>query len=181
MATELISLNYVLDHLTPQDDPEAWKTILDVIGEEFEERYRSDVHGKQPWFLRIGVCSHWWRPHQARWTRAGGFAWPVGYSANGWPGPPEFDWSVVLSFDGEHWKGGDRFSGNKHIVLRVAVPARTAKHRQAAVNTVWSNSHSPIFYGFRNINSKWICVAASDEDTQGRIINVRKSGDSTPV
>jgi len=77
MGTELILLNYVRDHLTPQDDPEAWKAILDVISEEFEERYRAEVHGKRPWFLRIGVCSHWWRPHQARWTNAGGFAWPV--------------------------------------------------------------------------------------------------------
>jgi hypothetical protein len=109
MGTELISLHCVLDHLTPQDDPEAWKVILDVISEEFEEQYRADIHGKQPWFMRIGMCSHWWRPHQARWTQAGGFAWPVGYSGNGWPGPPEFDWSVVLSFDGEHWKPVEKF------------------------------------------------------------------------
>jgi hypothetical protein len=68
MTTWPISLNCVLDRLTTQDDPEAWKAILDVITEEFEERYRADVHGKHPWFLRIGVCSHWWRPHQARWT-----------------------------------------------------------------------------------------------------------------
>jgi hypothetical protein len=82
MTRELISLNCVLDHLTPQDDAEAWKAILGVIGEEFVERYRADVHVKQSWFLRIGVCSHWWRPHQARWAQAGGFAWPVGYSGN---------------------------------------------------------------------------------------------------
>jgi hypothetical protein len=36
MTTQPISLNCVLDHLTPQDDPEAWKAILGVIGEEFE-------------------------------------------------------------------------------------------------------------------------------------------------
>jgi hypothetical protein len=36
MTTQPISLNCVLDHLTPQDDPEACKAILGVIGEEFE-------------------------------------------------------------------------------------------------------------------------------------------------
>ena len=175
MKTEHISLNCVLDHLTAQDDEAAWKTILSVIGEEFVEQYRAAIHGKQPWFLRIGVCSHWWRPHQARWTKAGGFAWPVGYkgSDNGWPGLPEFDWSVVLAFDGEHWKTVEKFSGNKHTVLRVAIPARTAKHKQAAVHTSWSMSHKPVFYGFRNIDDRWICVAASDEDENGRIINVQ--------
>ena len=181
MAKELISLNCIQDHLTAQDDPEAWKVILEVIIEEFEHRYRVDPHGKQPWFLRIGACSHWWRPHQARWTQAGGFAWPVGYSANGWPGPPKFDWSVILAFDGEHWKPVEKFSGNKHCVLRVTVPARNANHKQAAVHTMWSRSHEPIFYGFRNIDSRWVCVAASDEHTQGRIINIRKTADSTPV
>ena len=173
MGEELVSLNCVLDRLTPQDDTEAWKIILAVIGEEFVARYRADARRKQPWFLRIGVCSHWWRPHQARWTQAGGFAWPVGYSGNGWPGLPEFDWSVVLAFDGERWKRVGKIAGNKHIVLRVAVPARTAKHKQAALHTSWSTSHEPVFYGFRNIDGRWICVAASDEHKQGRIINVQ--------
>ena len=31
MGTELILLSYVRDYLTPQDDPEAWKAILDVM------------------------------------------------------------------------------------------------------------------------------------------------------
>ena len=45
MTTELISLDGVLDHLTPQDDAEAWRAILSVIGGEFVERYRADVTG----------------------------------------------------------------------------------------------------------------------------------------
>jgi hypothetical protein len=172
MTTEFISLTCILHHLTPQDDPEAWKAILGVIGEEFAEQYRASVHGKQSWFLRIGACSHWWRPHQARWTQAGGFAWPAGYSGSRWPGPPELDSSVILSFDGEHWKRAEKFSGNKHVALRVTVPTRTAKHKQAAVHTVWSKSHEPIFYGFRNIDGRWISVAASDEHKEGQIIDV---------
>jgi len=172
MGTELISLNYMLDHLTPQDDSEAWKAILDVISEEFEERYRAKQGEKESWFLRIGACSHWVRPHQSRWLAAGGFALPIGYKgAAGWSnGLPEFDWSVILSFDGERWKRVDRFSGKKQIVMRVAVPARTARHRQAAIHTMWSTSHQMTLYGFRNVNQKWVCVAASDERKHGRIL-----------
>jgi len=97
---------------------------------------------------------------------------PIGYKgASGWSnGLPEFDWSAILSFDGERWKRVDRFSGKKQIVLRVAVPARTARHKQATVRTVWSTSHQMTLYGFRNVNQKWLCVAASDERKHGRIL-----------
>jgi hypothetical protein len=160
------------DRLSEQDDPEAWTAFLATIGEEFIERYRTNG-GTKSWFLRIGTCSHWWRSHQARWTVSGGFTWPVGYSANGWPGLPAFDWSVILSYNGEHWKQVEKFSGNRQVVLRVAVPARTARHRQAAIHTVWSTSHEPIFYGFRNVGGRWRCVAASDERTHGRMVDVK--------
>jgi len=172
VTNELISMDFVENRLTAEDDPGAWREFLAIIGEEFVERYRAHG-GKRPWFLRIGPCSHWWRSHQARWTAAGGFTWPVGYSANGWPGPPALDWSVILSFDGEHWKRVEKFSGNRHVVLRVAVPARTARHKQAAVHTIWSTSQKPIFYGFRNVGDRWLCVAVSDEREQGRIINAK--------
>ena len=172
MTTDSISIDCLEDRLTVEDDPGAWREFLAVIGEEFVERYRAEG-GKKPWFLRIGTCSHWWRPHQARWTAGGGFAWPVGYSGNGWPGLPALDWSVILSFDGEHWKKVEKFHGSRQVVLRVAVPARTARHKQAAVHTMWSTSHEPIFYGFRNVGDRWLCVAASDERTRGRIIDAK--------
>jgi hypothetical protein len=170
MTGETISMNSIQDQLIAEDDPAAWKEILAVISEEFVERYRTCSTANRPWFLRIGTCSHWWRPHQARWTAAGGFAWPVGYSGNGWPGLPEFDWSVVLSFDGKQWERVEKCSGNKHVVLRVSVPARTARHKQAAVHTLWSTSHDPVFYGFRNLDGMWRCIAASDEREHGRIL-----------
>ena len=170
MTEELSSLNCVLDHLTQQDDAEAWKAILRVIGEEFVARYQASPRGKRHWFLRIGVCSHWWRPHQFRWEQAGGFAAPIGYSGNR---SPEVDWSVVIAFDGKRWKQVEGFPSNKYIALRVALPARTARHKQAAVHTSWSTSHKPVFYGFRNIDGTWICVAASDEHERGRIIDAR--------
>jgi len=166
MTTELISLDCVPDHLTPQDDAEAWREILSVIGGEFVERYRTEGSRNESWLLRIGTCSHWVRPHQSRWTAAGGFALPIGYKGASWllsEGLPEFDWSVIVLFDGERWKRVDKFSGKKQIVLRVAVPTRTLRHKQAAVHSMWSTSHQLTFYGFRNVDGKWLCVAASDE------------------
>src|SRR4029077_18471633 len=142
VTNELISMNHVEARLTAQDDPGVWKEILVVLGEEFLQRYRTEAEGKQSWFLRIGACSHWVRPHQSRWLAAGGFASAIRYKgATGWSnGLPELDWSVILSFDGAGWRRVDRFSGKNQIVMRVAVPARTARHKQAAVHTVWSTS-----------------------------------------
>ena len=74
----------------------------------------------------------------------------------------------------------DKFSGKKQVVLRVAVPSRTAKHKQAAVHTVWSTSNQMKFYGFRNVAGMWRCVAASDEDRRGRILVAKlKTGKTT--
>ncbi len=176
MTGEFNLMNYVEDQLREDDDPAAWNTILAVIAEEFAARYCAESDAKQTWFMRIGSCSHWLRPHQTRWTAAGGFAWPVGYKdTSGWSrcGTPEFDWSVALFFDGRAWTRVQRFSGKKQIILRVAVPSRTAKHRQAAVHTVWSTSRQRIFYGFRNVDGIWRCVAASDEEQRGRILGVK--------
>ena len=175
MTTAPIAMDYILDQLTTEDDPAAWKEVLSVLGEEFVERYRTQKGRKESWFLRIGACSHWWRPHQSRWTAAGGFALPVGYKdACGWSqGLPEFDWSLILSFDGEHWRRVHKFRGKKQIVLRVAVPSRTARHNQAAVHTIWSTFRELTFYGFRDFDGKWVCVAASDEDKRGRILDAR--------
>lgn len=169
MTTDSLSIDALEDRLTVQDDPGAWREFLAIIGEEFVERYR--VKGStKPWFLRIGTCSHWWRSHQARWAAAGGFTWPVGYSENGWPGLPALDWSVILSFDGKHWRRVEKPPGSRHVVLRVAIPARTARHKQAAVHTIWSTSQKPTFFGFRNVGDRWLCVAVSDERTGGRIL-----------
>ena len=172
MTEHVISMGCVEDKLTAQDDLRAWKEILAVVSEEFLERYNSQGQGKQSWFLRIGACSHWVRPHQSRWTAAGGFAMAVGYKgATGWScGLPELDWSVVVTFDGERWRRVEKFSGKRQIVLRVAVPSRTARHKQAAIHTVWSTAHKFTHYGFRNIGDKWVCVAASDERKRGRLL-----------
>ncbi|HLJ89365.1 MAG TPA: hypothetical protein VKZ53_21285 [Candidatus Angelobacter sp.] len=174
MTVEFNLLNHVQKYFNEQDDPTAWRAILHVIGKEFIERYRSEREGgDKNWFMRVGACSHWVRPHQTRWTAAGGFALPIGYKgAAGWShGLPEFDWSVVFSFDGVHWKCVDKFSGKKQAVLRVALPSRTVRHKQAAVHTMWSTLHEPVFYAFRNMDGVWRFVAASDERRRGRLFD----------
>ena len=172
MTVNSISMKWVEDQLTGQDDPKLWEEILAVLSEEFSQRYRGEAGEKESWFLRIGICSHWVRPHQSRWTAAGGFALPDGYKGASQllsRGLPEFDWSVVLVFDGECWKRVAKVFGKKQIVFRVAVPARTARHKQAALHTMWSTSYQRILYGFRNVDSEWTCVAASDEGRKGRV------------
>ena len=176
MLQSSISIDVIEDHLGAADDRAAWEAILAVIVGEFEERYRDHARAKESWFMQIGACSHWWRPHQARWTAAGGFAYAVGYpgSAHPWPGLPDFDWSVTLAFDGREWKRVGKTSGHKQIVLRVAVPSRTSRHKQAAVAAMWSMSHEPTLYGFRNLEGKWVCVVASDEKEHGKILTRRE-------
>jgi hypothetical protein len=79
MTNKLISMSHVEDRLTAQDDPGVWKEILAALGEEFLQRYRAEQGEKELWFMRIGACSHWVRPHQSRWLAAGEFALPIGY------------------------------------------------------------------------------------------------------
>lgn len=55
VTNELISMDFVENRLTAEDDPGAWREFLAIIGEEFVERYRAHG-GKKPWFLRIGPC-----------------------------------------------------------------------------------------------------------------------------
>jgi hypothetical protein len=134
-----IPLEFVTNQLTAQDDPKLWGEVLMVLGDEFLQRFRGEGDDKKVWYVRVGACSHWLGPHRVRWTVAGGFAAPVGYGGAGAFsfGLPEFDWSVILTFDGGRWNQVDKFSGKKQIVLRIAIPTRTAHHKQAAIHAVW--------------------------------------------
>jgi hypothetical protein len=110
-----------------------------------------------------GACSHWLRPHQTRWTKAGGFAYPDGYRNF----EPEFDWSVVLLFRDEQWVPVAR---KRPTFLHVVIPSRTARHKQAAIYTRWLPAKETILYGFRQLDGKWRCVAVSDEVARGRVL-----------
>ncbi len=161
MALAQIPTECVIDRLTAEDDAKLWANVLAVLNEEFLSRYKEAYQPRQAWYLRVGACSHWLRSNRGRWRGTGGFAWPVGYKdASGFSGGlPEFDWSVILAFDGEQWKCVEKFSGKRQITLRAAIPTRTTRHKQVAIHTIWSTPHRRIFYGFRNIDARWNCVA----------------------
>jgi hypothetical protein len=151
--------------LNREDDPQAWKAVIAVLLEEFSFRHAKIEEGTES-FLQIGACSHWFRPHQSRWTAAGGFAWPIGYGgAQGFlhRGLPEFDWSVTFQRARGKWQPVGRFAGKKKLLVRVAIPAGTTRHKQAAVHTLWQPENKVIFYGFRNLSDGWTCVANSEE------------------
>jgi hypothetical protein len=148
-------LDLFLKHLTADDDPACWQVILETV--------LADVD-KQPGILvEIGCCSHWLRPHQSTWTADGRFALPVGYGSGGLRALPQLDWSVVLQWTVETWEPVQRES-LKHL-LRVAIPARTARHRQAAVHTLWMTGKEKQrrYYGFRRKDGQWECTAVSGE------------------
>ena len=67
------------------------------------------------------------------------------------------------------WSSVKKLSNKKTTVLRVAIPARTGRHKQAAVHMQWSPGGETILYGFRKVTEKSECVAASDEKLRGRI------------
>lgn len=149
--------------LTKDDDRQFWQIALAVLGNEFITRYDEDGKGRE-WLLVVGVCSHWARPHNSSWqTKAGRFVAPYGYQES-----PELDWSVILSYQGRRWMLV-RTAGKRKTIFRVSIPARTARHKQAAVNAQWYPDRLTVYYGFRNVDGHWRCVAASDETSQGRI------------
>jgi hypothetical protein len=160
-------------HLTGEDDYDLWRLISLTVGDDFFQHHKKRGTKGQAWYLRLGCCSHWVRPHQSRWTAAGGFAWPAGYKGAAGhslvEGLPEFDWSEVFRFESGRWMHVQKFSGKKQIVLRVAVPARTTRHMQAAVHSIWSDTNDVVFYGFRKLTGEWKCVAATDHQEKGRV------------
>jgi hypothetical protein len=152
-----LTLSYFSGRLDEDDDPELWQVALDHILGEFEKEHYA--------LVEVGRCSHWLRPHQARWTANGGFAWPTGYG-NGHGGYsrlalPQFDWSVVLRWTESTWEPIKRKSIRHSI--RVTIPSRTKRHQQAAVHTVWhtGKEKETIFYGFRKRHKGWVCTASS--------------------
>jgi hypothetical protein len=159
MLFEIIAPKLVRD-----DDHELWQATLSVLADEFMQRCAEETQ-RGVCAMVVGACSHWVRPHQSRWSAAGGFAYPQGYKNS----VPELDWSVIFVFRNREWSSVKKLSSKKTKVLRVAIPARTGRHKQAAVHSQWSLGGETILYGFRKVAEKWECVAASDEKLRGRI------------
>jgi len=108
-------------------------------------------------------------PDQSRWTAAGGFALPVGYGdGEGFlRGLPNLDWSVTLQLDRIQTGSvsPERAPTKRFDSVRLAVPARTARHRQAAVRAIWSRgtlnprARTVVYYGFRKSAEGWKLAA----------------------
>jgi len=150
-------MQVLLGHLDDEDDPALWQAAVDHILAEFEEKPNS--------VIEIGRCSHWLRPHQTRWTADGGFAWPTGYggTTQSRNGLPLFDWSVIVQWSDDKWV--PRAHKATVVDLRITIPSRTTRHRQAALHTLWKTgrrSKERRFYGFRKKEGKWECTAETE-------------------
>ena len=163
----------IAEHLSEEDDAALWEQVLKTLA---EDAAALEITGHSPLYAEAGRCSHWLRPHQTRWTAAGGFAYPIGYGdgegfAPGVAGLPGFDWSVRLQFvpASSAWDSLPTSPPKRSGSVRVSVPSRTTRHRQAAVHTLWSpgtldpRHKRTVFYGFRNVNGVWELKARSRE------------------
>lgn len=161
----------IKERLSREDDPTLWEKVLQVLAEDVS--VIESISNAPQLYAELGRCSHWLRPHQTRWTPAGGFAWPSGYgdgragfSRTGLPG---FDWSVVLQFNPDlvGWVIPEK-PAKRANSIRVAVPSRTTRHGQAAVHTLWpagtldARNKRTVFYGFRSLSGSWELKASLD-------------------
>jgi hypothetical protein len=153
--------------LKQEDDPNLWETVAHTVLAQLNGVELDRVRI----YAQIGACSHWIRPHGMRWAAGGSFAWPFGYNptVTGWSyrALPQFDWSVTFEFDGNAWKHVGKRRPRSYL-LRIAIPARTARHPQAAVHTVWiprcpwmPKKVKPIqLFGFRRTEHGWECAGS---------------------
>ena len=169
-ATRTSALPTPLDErLRGDDDPALWQEILDAAAEDAS--LLCAPGGRSKLYAIVGSCSHWARPNQSRWTAAGGFALPLGYGdGEGFvAGLPNLDWSATLQFDPtlSAWICPLELPTKRFNSVRLAIPSRTGRHRQAAVHAVWSSGtlnakhKRTVFYGFRKSEHGWKLVARS--------------------
>ena len=160
-----VAFEAVESKLAADDDPAFWREALAVLAEEFVQRFQDELRGAS-WAMVVGACSHWQRPHQTRWTAAGGFAYPEGYKQ--WF--PKLDWSVTLVYRNGRFEPKAKLPGKGFKLFQAALPSRTRRHNQAAVHARWHTSGKSVLFGFRKLNEKWKCVAASDEKSRGPVV-----------
>jgi hypothetical protein len=151
----------IIEHLTNDDDPDLWDVAINTILTDATAQFCPDT--QEDIYAQVGCCRHWIRPHQMRWTADGGFAWPAGYDKTttgySFSALPDLDWSVFFKWTGSDWELGR--TGGRCILLRVAIPGRTARHLQAAVHTIWTprspSSKEKVvqLYGFRKQDDFW--------------------------
>jgi len=165
METSLALPPVLEARLSEGDDPALWVQVLKAVAVDASVLQVPAQRSRL--YAEVGACSHWLRPHQTRWTAAGGFAFPSGYGHFRLSGLPGFDWSVKLQFDSAlpGWIVPGESQMKRFNSVRIAIPARTTRHRQAAIHSLWSpgtldaKQSRPVLYGFRNLNGIWELVA----------------------
>jgi hypothetical protein len=119
------------------DDPALWDVATNAI---LADAALTGREAKDDVFVQIGSCRHWIRPHQSRWIADGGFAAPFGYDKTtisySFRALPDFEWSVFFKWTRSGWEPGR--TGAHCLLRRIAIPARTTRHLQAAVHTIWT-------------------------------------------
>ena len=153
----------IAEHLTPDDDADLWDLATTLLLAKAEA---AGTHSEI--YVQIGCCHHWISPHHPiQWAADGGFAWPFGYGKTttgfSYRALPELSWSEVIKWTGEAWEPGR--TSRRCLVFRVAIPARTARHMQAAIHTIWT-PRSPTskekvieLFGFRKKKGVWRLTA----------------------
>ena len=169
----LLILEAMAGRLDEDDDPELWRAVLQHV--------LAEVEPGPGLLVEVGRCSRRLRPHTNRWKADGGFAWPSGYGIgvgkNCRSGLPQFDWSVPLGWGGAGWGVID--GRTARTTLRLAVPSRTRRHRQAAVHALWHTGREKemVLCGFRKREAGWTCTVATRSASSRGALNERRSGD----
>ncbi len=176
--------NDLAAELTEDDDPALWEFALTAI----LGRTRADASrytGKEAIIVQIGCCSHWIRP---KWKTRSGMTWPFGYNPSvfhwgdmgAWffKSNPDFDWSRKWLLD-PATGSLERMRGQptrRPLCHRICLPARTSRHPQATVHTIWTpgapdNSTRKWFliYGFERTDAGWKCFTEWEGDREGKV------------
>ena len=108
----------------------------------------SDYRGDEALLVEIGRCSHWIRP---KWKTDSGMTWPFGYDptvfhtggkqAWSFRSLPHFDWSLRWRIEPVSGVCGPAVRGQptrRPLCHRICIPARTLRHPQATVHTIWT-------------------------------------------
>jgi hypothetical protein len=154
--------------LTNDDDPALWEVATNTI---LADSAFAGQNTKDDVLVQIGYCRHWLRPHQYRWIADGGFAAPFGYDKTttgySFRALPEFEWSAFFKWTGSGWELGR--TGARCLLRRIAIPARTSRHLQAAIHTIWTprspSSKEKVvqLFGFRKKEGIWQLTATKIE------------------
>jgi hypothetical protein len=87
---------------------------------------------------------------------------------------------MVLEWNGAEWEVVQRRS--VRIALRLAIPSRSRRHRQAAIHALWHTGQEKemVFYGFRRRDDGWTCTACERNVVKDRWFECQVCGAELP-